>query len=263
MKAFVENLFEIPFRPKTILHNRYQIEQFIGKGSYGMVYCAMDLQDKRFVIVKQLRKRKTKVRAGMLQHEANILSTLDHPSIPKLIDLFDTDKRNFLVMEFMEGDNVEDLIFMERKVFSEKESFKLLLNVIPVIEYIHGKNLVHRDLRLPNLLLSPSKVSVIDLGLATFIGHHLDKEPLESMPLEKRLYREPAVKSDFYALGHFLLFLLYSGYKPSSKQEQSWEEELSLSPPSVNLIRKLLQIDSPYKEVLELKEDVVQVLEKL
>ena len=68
------------------------------------------------------------------------------------------------------------------------------------------------------------------------------------------------MESDFYALGHFILFLLYSNFTPSSKQESSWEEELTLTKNTKQIIRKLLKLEPCYKKVDEIILDVDNAL---
>jgi serine/threonine-protein kinase len=85
----------------------------------------------------------------------------------------------------------------------------------------------------------------------------LDQNNTEKIDhLEKKLFREVAFKSDFYALGHFLLFLLYSSYVPVSKKKMSWEEELYITGTARRVLRKMLQIDDPYYDVEHLLKDV-------
>jgi serine/threonine-protein kinase len=104
-------------------------------------------------------------------------------------------------------------------------------------------------------------VYIIDFGLARFLTES-ERENNDDV-IEKKLRREISVKSDFYALGHFLLFLLYSTYEPTVKEERSWEEELSLSTEARYILRKLLQIDAPYENIHELSADINRLLQKL
>ncbi|HYK72916.1 MAG TPA: protein kinase [Pseudoneobacillus sp.] len=262
MLDVVLDLFERPIKNGHVLLERYKIIQFIGKGSYGMAYQAIDFKTGITVVVKQLRKRKNRSQRKLLEREANMLSDLNHLSIPSLVDLFEEENRFYLIMEYIEGKNVEELIFYDGVKYNEKESFQLLLEVLKVINYLHGKGIIHRDLRLPNILINGSKVSVIDLGLAVLIS---EKEPipLETLSIEKRLFREISFKSDFYALGHFVLFLLYSNYQVSSKKEQSWEEELTISDASKQIIRKMLKLEGSYDNIEEIIMDVENVLDLL
>lgn len=255
MNNLIYDLLERPIRNGLIVRNRYQIISFIGRGSYGLAYKATDLLDGKVVVVKQLRRRKRKIGKDFFDREANMLSSLNHAAIPKLIDLFEEDKTSFLVMEYVEGKNVEELIFYEGKQYDENTSFHILFRVLKVVDFIHKNGIIHRDLRLPNILFNGEKVCIIDFGLAVFCDEK-DSHSLESMPLEKRLYREISTSSDFYALGHFLLFLLYSSFKTTTRKKRSWEEELDISDDAKRIIRKLLKINQGYQNANEIMIDI-------
>jgi serine/threonine-protein kinase len=261
MFTYLTEILERPIKVGCILKGRYKIIHFIAKGSYGMAYRAIDLRCDQMVVVKQFRKRKRKARKGLLEREARMLKALDHPAIPKCLDLFEEEEKSFLVMEFVDGKNVEELIFYEGRKYNEKESFLILLDVLKIVQYFHEKRIIHRDLRLPNILLTNNKVSIIDFGLAVFCN---DTDPIlyESLPLEKRLYREISFTSDYYALGHFVLFLLYSDYQATQWKNRSWEEELILGLESKRIIRKLLKLDSCYENVHEIIDEVQEFLIK-
>lgn len=259
MITILSDILERPIKDGSTLNGRYKILQFIAKGSYGMAYKAIDLKSDHLVVVKQFRKRKKKARKGLLERETRMLNALDHPAIPKCVDVFEKGEQSFLIMELVEGQNVEELIFYKGKRFNEKESILIFLEVLRIIQYIHEKGIIHRDLRLPNILISDKQVSIIDFGLAVFLNEK-DPIPYDSMPLEKRLYREIAYSSDFYALGHFVLFLLYSDYQASSLKNQSWEEELAIGEESKRIIRKLLKLDPCYEHVDQIIDDVSKLI---
>jgi serine/threonine-protein kinase len=86
---------------------------------------------------------------------------------------------------------------------------------------------------------------------------------MESMPLEKWLYHEISVTSDFYALGHFVLFLLYSNYQVSFRKELGWEDELKLGTASKRMIRKMLKLESCYENVDQNIIDVKNILDNI
>jgi serine/threonine protein kinase, bacterial len=255
MITLLTDILERPLRSGSFLQKRYKIVQFIAKGSYGMAYRAIDHATNHTVLVKQLRKRKRKGNRNWFEHEAIMLQNLNHPSIPKWIDLFEENEISFLVMEFVEGDNFEELIFYQGHRYNEIESFQILLDVLKIVQYIHENRIIHRDLRLPNIIINHGKISVIDFGLAVFCD---EKDPVDltTLPPEKRLYREISYTSDFFALGHFVLFLLYSSYEDSSFKKKSWEEELELIPAARQIIRKLLNIDLAYGHINEIITDV-------
>lgn len=255
-------MFEKKLKNGKIIRDRYIIKEFIGKGSYGQVYIAFDRKLKKNIIVKQLRRRKLMSTEGVKSfiREASILKGLNHPSIPKLIEDFQSDGNRFIIMEQMEGKNFEELIFHEKKQFNEQESFHTLLALLDIVKYLHSQGIVHRDLRIPNIMIKDNQLYLIDFGLARKIEDNQLPET-DLFPEEKRLMREVSFKSDFYALGHFVLFLLYSTYETDSKIEKSWEDELDLTMIAKKVIRRLLQIDAPYNHVNELIEDVYRIIE--
>lgn len=251
----ITELLERPLKKEILIHGRFKINSFIAKGSYGMVYNALDIKTNETVIVKQLRKRKKRNRQDLLIKEAKILSALDNPAIPKCIDFLQEKENYFLLMEYIEGKNFEDLILNENQKYSERECLMVLLKVLDVVAYFHEKGIIHRDLRLPNIILKDQQIYIIDFGLAVYADWE-EPVPPKPMPIEKKLFREISVKSDFYALGHFLLFLLYSDFEATSKKESSWEEELDIGDSTKKIIRKMLQVDEGYESVNELINDV-------
>lgn len=250
------HLFQKPYREGTVVNGRYVIEAQLGEGSYGVAYVARDEKTTERVVLKQMKRTKKKKRRASFEREALILKQLDHPQIPKLYDSFETNNVPHLVMEYIEGDTIETLIFEKKQTYGEKEAFSLLADVLPIIQYIHAKQIVHRDLRIPNIVFRNGIVYVLDFGLARFL--HEQDEPF--LTVEQRLRRKIDVKSDIYALGHFLLFLLYSAYEPMEEEEKSWEDELLLSEEARCVLRRMLQLDEPYASVERLARDVAYVM---
>jgi serine/threonine-protein kinase len=159
-------------------------------------------------------------------------------------------------MEYKNGKTFEELIFQEKLSFSQSEAFNELYHILLLVKKIHENQYVHRDLRIPNILKNEQDYYIIDFGLARHLQDQNSKKEEKINHLEKKLYREVAFKSDFYALGHFLLFLLYSSYEPVSKKKKSWEEELEISANARVVMRKMLQIDAPYEDIRNLINDV-------
>ncbi|WP_050180128.1 serine/threonine protein kinase [Domibacillus robiginosus] len=260
MKKIFSRFIERPLKPGVLAGGRFQLISLLGRGSYGLTYKAKDLSTGRDVVVKQLRNRKRHKpdEIRFFWQEARFLKQFHHPSIPQFIAAFQQKGIPFFVMDFVDAPNFEELIFHQHHVYNEKDSFRILLNVIHVVQYFHRLGIVHRDLRIPNILWDGSSVYVIDFGLARRLG---SKSSSRRRKTEHPLFRELSVKSDFFALGHFVLFLLYSTFEPSSKREKSWEEELTLSLPARRVIRRLLQIDRPYQTTDELLTDVQLVID--
>lgn len=255
---FVSRWVDRSHRGRKVLLGRYEIIEELGMGSYGIAYKGRDHLTGRLVVIKQARRTKGEDGRRLLQREADVLAHLHHPQIPRLYDRFVELGQPHLVMEYIDGETVEDQIFKLEAKYTEQEAFRLLKKVLEVVRHVHAFGIVHRDLRIPNIIWRDGTAAIIDFGLACRIGEPVDFR--DDDPLEKRPRREPHPRSDFYALGHFTLFLLYSAYEPTSDEEKSWEEELDLSPNARRILRKMLQLDAPYDHVDELIDDVDQLL---
>jgi serine/threonine-protein kinase len=232
----------------------YRIKSVLGVGSYGIAYLADNGGTE--VVLKQVKPslRNHPKGEAMQRYEQKVLQSLDHPQIPKVLDHFQYKKDSFLVMSYMKGQTLEELIFEKHRAFTEYEAVSLVKKIADIVHYLHQRGIIHRDVRIPNVILSGGTPYLIDFGLARFLGDAPTyvSEQLGSYPEEKRLKRKVEPASDLYAFGHFLLFLLYSAYSPADGQpERSWEEELTLSPQLRLMIRRLLQIDPPYADMAE------------
>lgn len=246
-----------PLKPGT-LAGRYIVKTTLGMGSYGITYLAQDRETNQTVVLKQMRKRKNRSDLQSFQKEKEILKTLNHPDIPSFYEEFAIDHEQFLVMEYKKGETFEQLIFQHGKKFAEGDAFYYLKHILEIVRYIHNQKIVHRDLRIPNILLHDDRISIIDFGLARFISDE-QEENFDQWEPEKQRMREIRYQTDFYALGHFLLFLLYSSFEPMDKKERSWEEELTISSEGKRIIKKLFRMEGCYQSA----EDILNDIERL
>ena len=115
---------------------------------------------------------------------------------------------------------------------------------------MHEQGIVHRDLRIPNIILQNDKMTIIDFGLATKIDHSVRIDQIDNPK------KAASPVSDLYALGHFMLFLLYSTYSPTSKKSRSWQEELALPTILQNYIEQLLMIQTPFPNAIAAKKQL-------
>ncbi len=254
-------ILDRPFKKGTVINDRYTIIDCLGMGSYGITYLTYDQKENVECVLKQMkpsRKKLDKVHLSF-QYEKEILTYLNHPQIPTFGENFTFNGHQFFTMEYVNGKTFEDLIFKAGRVYKENDTFRILRDVLEIVSYIHGHNIIHRDLRIPNIMVKDGLIYVIDFGLARFSDDIRQNSVLTSMDnydMEKKLKREIHYKSDFYALGHFVLFLLYSSFIPESKKVRSWEEELKISKQAHLFIRRLLQLDEPYHCVKEVINEV-------
>jgi serine/threonine-protein kinase len=253
-KKYLQRIwFDRPLKPGLLIQQRYSILDILGMGSYGITYLALDQKTKTKIVLKQLRPTKARTDSGLraFQRESTILHTLQHQRIPCLLDVFENENGHFIVMEWIQGKTFEDLIFRNGHTYTEADTVRILLELLAIVEDFHKKGIIHRDLRIPNIIERNGKLHIIDFGLACFLTDPEDLGPDEHP--EKIRMRAVTLKSDLFALGHFALFLLYSSYEPQSKKERGWEEELDISLSLKIVLRKMLQLDNPFDSVKEIR----------
>ncbi len=247
------NLFEKEWG-KGIRIDGYIIERCIGKGSYGTAYLVQHESTGEWAVLKRIRlyKKLFERNHHILKHEVRVLNDLVHPSIPKVLQQGEFQKVPYFIMEWMNGETFEEFIFRKGKVYTEEESLIIGLKIIEIVKWVHCNGYVHRDLRIPNILMKQEVIQLIDFGLAAKMNPN---EPIIENTYRDHM-RAKHPQSDYYALGHFLLFLLYSGFVPENKKELSWEDELTLSSNTKAIIRKLLRIQGTYDSAEEIILDI-------
>lgn len=163
--------------PNTVLLRRYKVIGVLGGGGMGTVYKARDLNFpdvQRIAAVKEMLTPSSdeKLREQTLQtfqREANILATLTHPAIPKIYDFFDQNNRAYLVMEYINGRDVEALLQQTRTLPVEK-IVEWTIDLCEVLHYLHSHQpdpIVFRDMKPSNIMIdSLGKVRLIDFGIA-------------------------------------------------------------------------------------------------
>jgi serine/threonine-protein kinase len=255
-----------PHKAGTLIKARYEVVRTLGMGSYGISYLVMDrtLQEER--VLKQVRPSRLDSPKGrpLYEYEVSLLSSLHHPQIPRVFDSFEEKGQLYYVMSYIKGSTLEDMLFEEKASFTEREAWRIILQILMLVEYLHSKRIVHRDIRIPNVIWNEGKVYLLDFGLARYLGDSPSyfEDTGDHYWLEKKLKREVHPRSDIYALGHFMLFMLYSTYDAEEEEpERSWEEELSLAPETVRMLRRMLQFDEPYETVEELKNNIEAYLQ--
>ncbi|MCI3926921.1 protein kinase [Paenibacillus sp. TRM 82003] len=256
------------FRPGTVVRGRYELVKPIGEGSYGLAYLCRDRRrDGRLCVLKHVQP----MRGGAARTEATfqletrMLSRLRHPAVPRLLEKFRYKGTLCFTMDYMPGKSLEKLLFEEDRVYTEFEALALCRRLLDVVGDVHAEGVVHRDIRIANVILDGDTVSLIDFGLArslTADEEHAEDEPADDLeedaPAEKRIRRRIRVESDFYALGHLLLFLLYSNFPDTGEEpERAWEEELAhLHTLTKKLLRRLLLTEQPYERAADAAADV-------
>src|SRR4051794_1803579 len=169
---FLANLLERPLPYEEVIAEKFKVIKHLGMGSYGHSYLVMDLSTQQLKVLKALRihKRMTKSGRKGFELEKELLKSINHPGFPHYFEEGTDKEMPFYTMEYIEGKNFEQLIFSEGWTISELGAFKIAEELLTLIEYLHSKDIIHRDIRIPNVIFNGSKVRLIDLGLGRYLG---------------------------------------------------------------------------------------------
>jgi len=219
----------------------YTVEAIIGEGRYGLCFLAKTDYGAK-VIIKKFKPNLFAKNTEKNVFEAVILSKLKDERIPELLGVINQKGLYGFVLEWKPGITVKDMIFKHGYEFSSEEFYHIGLNLINIIEYLHKNGIVHRDIRIPNVLIDRDKIYLIDFGLARFADNNQYKYDL-----------------DYSYLGDFLLYFLYSSYKKNgNKKNLPWYEELSLNDRQRMFLKKLLGLEAIYKSIKDIEVDFIE-----
>ena len=222
--------------------DKYIIERPIGEGRYGLCFLARsDMGGK--VVIKKFKQSIFKKNSKMNVYEAVILSKLKDKGIPEFLGVINQKGFYAFVLEFKHGCTVKDLLFKYNHKFNKEEFFNIGTQLIKIIKYIHVNGVVHRDIRIPNVLINKEEVYLLDFGLARYAD--ANKYPYDL---------------DFSYLGDLLLYLLYSSFKTKEKYKNlPWYKELPLTNEQKLFFKKLLGLEPAYQNVNTIETDFVNV----
>jgi formylglycine-generating enzyme required for sulfatase activity/predicted Ser/Thr protein kinase len=153
----------------TLLQNRYRVLRELGHGGMGTVYEALDQRVNCIVALKQAAVDKSDDARGAFEREAALLANLRHPSLPKVMDYFSEGERDFLVMEFIPGYDLAELLELRGSPFPEAQVLGWADDLLKVLEYLHRQRppILHRDIKPSNLKLTKQgEIFLLDFGLA-------------------------------------------------------------------------------------------------
>ena len=159
--------------PQTNL-NFYKIGKLIGQGGFAKVNLGLNVLTGRVVAIKSFNKtKKTKygdnLNMDKIFYEINLMRKLNHPNITKILETFEDEKFYFIIMEYINGGNLFSYVKKRRKL-SEKVAKFLFRQIILGIKHIHSQLIVHRDIKLENILIDMNNnVKICDFGIGIIL----------------------------------------------------------------------------------------------
>ena len=214
--------------------DQYILEKSLGKGAYGEVYLTTIKGDSKLIATKKIDKSfcENPITKKYLINEINILKMLNHPNIVKFIDLKRTNNHYYIMMEYCNGGELHKVLekYIEKngKPFPEEIVQHLMRQIIDAFKYIHSKDIMHRDIKLENILLNydtnedkqnqnlmKANIKIIDFGFAakleknglkyTTLGSPINMDPLILKELQKRGKKTQKLgydkKADIWSIG--------------------------------------------------------------
>lgn len=164
----------------TILRDRYEIQELVGQGGMGAVYKSTDSRlEGRICAIKEVLPMLSAYQgqtmleqmADQFRTEASVLARLDHPNLPKVSDYFSIDDREYLVMDYVSGRDLLDIIREKKRnqlFLDEIEVLAWASQLLDALEYLHSQDppVIHRDIKPANIKVTPHGiVKLVDFGL--------------------------------------------------------------------------------------------------
>lgn len=245
-----------PLKPGATLRQRYKVIRAVGAGGMGSIYQAEDLRLLgRLCAIKEVLPEpglngEARAQAHEQFHrEASVLARLDHPNLPKVSDFFDDAGRDYLVMDFVPGPDLKQVMDEARRQGRFLEERKVLAwaaQLCDALEYLHSQDppILHRDIKPANIKLTPGGlIKLVDFGLVKLMAPD-DSRTITILQGRGTAHYTPLeqyggdtghtdIRSDIYSLGATLYHLLTN--EPPAEAKQRFLRPDSLRPPrSIN-----------------------------
>ena len=250
-----------PETPGEMLGEHYRIERELGHGGMATVYLCTDVRNGNRVAVKVLRPELgSVVTRERFFREIAFASELDHPRIPRVNDSGLAGQLPFYAMKFIDGESLREKLSRERRL-SVEEVTRITAAIAGPTGYAHERNIVHRDIKPDNILLSGDKVYVLDFGVARAIvdagGERLTRTgitvgtPAYMSPEQVTGTRSLDFRSDIYSLG-CVVYEMLAGTPP-----------FSASTPQLLMSARFTRTPAPLKTIRDdIPDNVARAIEK-
>ncbi|CAF4546870.1 unnamed protein product [Rotaria sp. Silwood1] len=205
---------------RETLHSRFEFKQTLGKGTYGKVKLALDKRKNEQVAIKTIKKSRIENPHDLarIRREIDFMTSLNHPYIIKIKEVYESREKIILVMEYASGGELYDYLNRMKRI-PESQARAIFRQIVSAVHFLHKNHIVHRDLKLENILIDhKGDIKLADFGLSNSwsprqLLHTFCGSPLYASPeiVSGTPYRGPEV--DCWSLG-VLLYTLVFGTMP-------------------------------------------------
>ncbi|MEM7555579.1 MAG: serine/threonine-protein kinase [Cyanobacteria bacterium P01_A01_bin.84] len=270
---------------RLLLRDRYQVLKALGQGGFGATFFAKDraLPGEPSCVIKQLRPSASaphvlQMARELFEREAVTLGKIgNHPQLPRLLDYFEHQEQFYLVQEYIGGQTIQQEV-KRNGIFSEHKVKEFLVEILPLLQYLHERQVIHRDIKPANLIrrAQDNRLVLIDFGAvknqvtqtATLqTGHTAFTSYAIGTPgfaPPEQMAMRPVYASDIYAVGVTCIYL-FTGKTPKDLEynpttgEMMWEKLVTVSQHFQDVLHKMLEVSvhNRYRSA----EEVYRVLE--
>lgn len=224
----------------TVIDGKYEILKEIGRGGMSVVYLAMDKHLNKQWAVKEIRKKGSgkndEIVVNSLLAEAHLMKRLDHPALPRIVDIIDNGITIYVVMDYIEGESL-DKVLNEYGALPEELVVGWAKQLCDALSYLHSQKppIIYRDMKPANVMLKPEgNIKIIDFGIAR---EYKEQNLADTTVLGTKGYASPEAysgqtdpRSDIFSLGMTMHNLL-TGIDPRNGEPyapvRQWNPELS------------------------------------